>query len=155
MSDLAVKRPEPGLPKVVLISAAALVAITVAGAWWARTTGYGRSTAPSAEVVQTLALRFEDQPDGGVIVRRAGDGATIYRVAPETNGFMRQVLRGLVRDRRHSDIGDAQPFVLTAWSDGRVSLDDATTGRRVQLEAFGHTNEDAFVQLFQASGAVR
>ena len=155
MTHLAVKRPEPGIPKAVLICAAALIAITVAGAWWARTTGYGRSTAPTAEAVQVLSLRFDDQPDGSVLVRRAGDGAAIYRAAPGTNGFMRATMRGLANERRRSGIGDAPPFVLTAWSDGRVSLDDASTGRRVELVAFGQTNEGAFAQLFQASGAVR
>ena len=156
MTDLAVKRPASGMPKGVLIFAAVLVAITVAGAL--RTLGSPASGARRRRrprSVQSLALRFEDQPDGAVLVRRAVDGAMIYRIAPETNGFMRSTLRGLVRERRHSGFGDATPFVVTAWSDGRISLDDATTGRHVALEAFGATNEGAFAQLFRASGAVR
>jgi putative photosynthetic complex assembly protein len=155
MTDLAVKRQASGMPRGVLIFAAVLVAITVAGAWTARISGFGRSEAPAADAVQSLALRFEDQPDGAVLVRRASDGATIYRVAPGTNGFMRSTLRGLARERRRSGIGDATPFVLSYWSDGRMSLDDSTTGRRVPLEAFGATNEGAFAQLFSASRAVR
>ena len=64
-------------------------------------------------------------------------------------------MRGLARERRREGAGDATPFVLTAWSDGRISLDDSATGRTVPLEAFGPTNEGAFAQLFQASGGVR
>ncbi len=88
-------------------------------------------------------------------MRRANDGAQIYRVAPETNGFMRQTLRGLVRDRRRLGLGDETPFVLTHWNDGRLSLDDPATDRRLELESFGETNAGAFAQLFQASGGVR
>ena len=155
MTDLAIKQAPPGLPRAVLICAAALIVITVAGAWWARATGIGRSEAPAGVAVQSLALRFEDQTDGSVLVRRAGDGAAIYRAEPGTNGFMRATMRGLARERRSSGFGDETPFVLTYWSDGRVSLDDGATGRRVQLAAFGVTNEGAFAQLFQASEAVR
>ncbi|RBP11339.1 putative photosynthetic complex assembly protein [Roseiarcus fermentans] len=155
MTDLAAKGPAPGMPKIVLIFAALLVAITVVGAWSARVSGVGRSEAPTATVVRTLALRFDDQPDGSVLVRRASDGAAIYRAAPGTNGFMRATMRGLAHARRQNGVGDETPFVLTAWSDGRTSLEDATTGRRLALEAFGATNAAAFAQLFQASGAVR
>ena len=61
---------------------------------------------------------------------------------------MRATLRGLAQERRRSGIGDTTPFLLTRWSDGRMSLDDATTGRDVALEAFGETNADAFTKLF-------
>ena len=76
----------------------------------------------------------------------------IYTIAPETNGFMRATLRGLVRARKLADVGDATPFMLTRWDDGRMTLDDTTTGRKVALEAFGPTNAGAFAQLFLASG---
>ncbi len=155
MTSLAVKRTTQGMPRAVLVFAAVLVAITISGSLAARLSGVGRAAPPTAEAVQRLTLRFDDQPDGAVIVRRANDGAVIYRIAPETNGFMRATLRGLVRERRRSGLGDETPFVLTFWNDGRMSLDDSATGRRVALEAFGETNGVAFAKLFQASGAVR
>ena len=155
MTDLAVKRETNGMPRAVLIFAAVLAVLTIAAAWSARTTGFGRIAPPAATAVQSLSLRFDDQPDGAVVVRRAGDGATIYRIAPETNGFIRATVRGLVQERRRSNIGDEVPFSLTYWSDGSMSLEDSTTGRRVPLEAFGATNAGAFAQLFQASRGVR
>jgi putative photosynthetic complex assembly protein len=155
MTDLALNQAAPGMPRGVLISAAVLAAITIVSAGTARVTGLGRPDAPKAEAAQTLALRFEDQKDGSVVVRRAGDRAKIYTVAPGTNGFLRATMRGLARERHRIGAGDSTPFVLTAWSDGRMSLDDAATGRTVPLEAFGVTNEGAFAQLFQASGGVR
>jgi putative photosynthetic complex assembly protein len=156
MADLVVApRPAHDVPRAILILAAVLVAIVIAGAWTARISGVGRAAAPEAEALQSLALRFADQDDGAVIVRRAGDDATIYRVAPETNGFLRATLRGLAQQRRREGDGDETPFVLTRWADGRMSLDDPKTGRRVALEAFGETNAGAFAKLFLASGAVR
>ena len=155
MTDLAVTRQSKGMPKEVLIVAAVLIVVVIIGAGTARLSGFGRAAQPAAEVVQSLVLRFDDEPDGSVLVRRGGDGATIYRVAPETNGFMRQTLRGLVRDRRRSGLGDETPFVLTHWNDDRLTLEDPATGRRLELESFGETNAGAFARLFQASGAVR
>ena len=148
MSDVAIKRPPAGIPKQVLLGAAALITFALVGATAARVTGVGRTLAPNARAVQSLSLRFDDQQNGSVLVRRASDKAVIYTIAPESNGFMRATLRGLAQERRRSGIGDATPFLLTRWSDGRMSLEDVTTGRIVALEAFGETNAGAFARLF-------
>ncbi len=152
MSGIALKRASSGVPKEVLLSAAVLIVVTVVGSAAARLFGVGQMQETTARPLQVLALRFEDQSDGSVLVRRADDGAIIYTIAPETNGFMRATLRGLARERRRSGFGDAMPFRLTHWDDGRMSLDDTTTGRHVALEAFGETNAGAFARLFLASG---
>lgn len=155
MTGAAIKPQPQGIPKAILIGAAVLIVVTIVGAGLARVTGFGRSEPPMAQAVETLSLHFEDQPDGSVLVRRAPDRVVIFRVAPETNGFIRATVRGLARERQRENISDEVPFVLTAWGDGRVTLDDTTTGRRVSLEAFGATNVGAFAQLFRASGAAR
>jgi putative photosynthetic complex assembly protein len=148
MSDAAIKLPPPGMPKQVLLAAAALIALTLVGATTARLTGIGKTPMPVVSPVQSLSLRFDDQQNGSVLVRRASDRAVIYTIAPETNGFMRATLRGLAQERRRSGIDDTTPFLLTRWSDGGMSLDDPTTGRDVALEAFGETNAGAFARLF-------
>jgi putative photosynthetic complex assembly protein len=71
---------------------------------------------------------------------------------PGTNGFVRGVLRGLVRERRAERIGPAPPFRLTRWADGRLSLDDPSTGRHVDIEVFGPTNAGAFADILIATG---
>jgi putative photosynthetic complex assembly protein len=106
---------------------------------------------PAAVPVETLMLHFADQPDGGVAVENAADGKVIYVVQPGTNGFIRATMRGLTRERIRSDVGEAPPFKLTHWNDGTLSLEDATIGRRISLEAFGPTNAQAFAQLFAAA----
>jgi len=76
-------------------------------------------------------------------------------VAPGTNGFLRGTLRGLARERKRQGIGPEAPFRLTAHDDGRLTLADPATGRRVDLESFGPTNAAVFSQLLVAGGAAR
>jgi putative photosynthetic complex assembly protein len=155
MSDIALRKPSGGMPRGVLICAGMLIAFALVSASVGRLLGLGTVHAPAANAVQSLALRFEDQANGSVLVRDADDGAVIYTIAPGTNGFMRATLRGLAQERRRSDVGDEAPFRLVHWDDGRMTLDDTTTGRRVALEAFGPTNAQAFAQLFSARGGAR
>ena len=42
------------------------------------------------------------------------------------------------------------PFRLTRYADGRLALDDPSTGAHVELRAFGPTNEAAFARLLPA-----
>ena len=96
-------------------------------------------------------LLFRDLPDGGVAVFDAKDtSATIEIVAPATNGFLRATMRGLARQRLRQDADKETPFRLTEWADGRLTLEDPTTGRRVEMEAFGITNEQVFADLLTA-----
>lgn len=142
-----------GVPKGVLVGAAVLVLFALAASGFARMSGVGTLHMPAQSAVQTLSLRFEDQPDGAVAVRDAADGRVIFSVEPGTNGFIRSTLRGLARERRRSGFDAATPFALTRWSDGTISLDDAATGRRVSLDAFGPAQAQAFAQFFAAERA--
>jgi putative photosynthetic complex assembly protein len=63
-------------------------------------------------------------------------------------------MRTLARQRHREDIGAEKPFVLTGWNDGRLTLDDPTTDRRVDLEAFGESNEIVFARLLMTPPAV-
>ena len=56
-------------------------------------------------------------------------------------------MRGLARQRLRQDADRDVPFRLTGWADGRLTLEDPTTGRRIEMEAFGITNEEVFAHL--------
>jgi putative photosynthetic complex assembly protein len=92
--------------------------------------------AASAQLVQPVRVMHADH-----------DNATIHVVPPQTNGFLRGVLRGLARARRNEHVGEEPPFTLTRWADGQMTLADPTTGQRISLEVFGPTNAHAFAQL--------
>jgi putative photosynthetic complex assembly protein len=142
-------------PRLLLAGAAALLVFAFVASGTARMTDIGTVHMPPAAPVETLLLRFVDQTDGGVGIIDAKDGARIFTVAPGTNGFIRATLRGLTRERIREDVGEVPPFRLTHWSDGTLSLEDATIGRRISLDAFGPTNAEAFAQLFAARSGVR
>ncbi len=142
-------------PRVLLAGAAALIVFAFVATGAARMTDIGTVHMPSAAPVETLLLRFVDDADGGVGIIDSKDGARIYTVAPGTNGFIRATVRGLTRERLREDVGETPPFRLTHWNDGTLSLEDVTIGRRVNLDAFGPTNAEAFAQLFAARSRVR
>jgi putative photosynthetic complex assembly protein len=104
--------------------------------------------------VLSRELLFADMPNGGVAVFDASNPSVpIEIVAPETNGFLRATMRGLARQRLRQDADVQVPFRLTQYADGRLTLEDPTTGRRVEMEAFGITNEEAFARLLTAKAA--
>jgi putative photosynthetic complex assembly protein len=137
-------------PRPALVAAGVLVAGTIVLAAAGRITGAANSD-PTAPMVASRDLLFEDRPNGAVAVFDASDPrAPIAMVAPETNGFLRATMRGLARQRLRQDASRAVPFRLTEWADGRLTLEDPTTGRKVEMEAFGITNEEAFARLLTA-----
>jgi putative photosynthetic complex assembly protein len=78
---------------------------------------------------------------------RVATRRTVVEVEPGTGGFIRGVLRALVRERRLSGTGAEPPFTLTRWRDGRLTLDDSATGRRLELTSFGPDNAAVFADL--------
>jgi putative photosynthetic complex assembly protein len=96
-------------------------------------------------------LHFFDLDNGVVSVVDADDGGEIIQLIKGEGGFMRSVMRGLVRERKAQGQGAETPFQLALWEDGLVSLIDPATGRRVELSAFGIDNVRAFTRLLPAS----
>jgi putative photosynthetic complex assembly protein len=146
---------DPLFPRGALIGAALLVAFTVTSAAVARISGLGTVQMPESALVESRPLRFEDMRDGSIRVTDARTGQVAASVEPGTNGFIRGTLRGLARERKRQGIGIEPPFMLTRWADGRLSLEDPTTGRVIALDAFGPTNGEAFAQLLTAGGTGR
>ena len=136
------------VPRWALIAAGSLIALSLMAAGLARVFGVP-SAIPQSTAVASVAVRFADQPDKSVVATDAATGRELARYAPDTNGFLRATLRGLVGDRErvsgseHPEV----PFEIIDWADGRLSLQDPVTKRDVELEAFGITNEASFAAL--------
>jgi putative photosynthetic complex assembly protein len=137
-------------PRGILAFAGTAIAIAIISAAAGRMTGITYN-APTAPVVESRELLFRDQPNGGVAVYDTSNtAAPIDIIAPETNGFLRATMRGLARQRLRQDADREVPFRLTGYADGRLTLEDPTTGRKVEMEAFGISNETVFFQLLTA-----
>jgi len=151
----AAQLPSNGIPRGILMGAGALVVFALAITLFGRTSGVGDVHMPAATPYQVLHLKFFDGADGSVAIRNAGDGGLIYMIPPGTNGFTRSALRGFARERRRDGVDEAPPFTLTRWTNGTLSLQDEATGRRIDLDAFGPTQAEAFARLFSAQETVK
>lgn len=144
-------------PRGALIAASSLIVISLVATAAVRLT---RLNAPSPQASTTqpmpydsVDLRFIDEADGSVSVRDSHTNRLVASVKPGVGGFVRGVMRGLAHDRQRRGISAEPPFRLSEWKGGRLSLEDTATGRVIDLEAFGSTNRDAFLQLLHTQAA--
>lgn len=155
--------PEPGStsampqitpPRPILRVAVAMVVLTFALAILATRFGIGKAADVYENPVAQRALSFDDAPDGGILVKDGGSGELALTLPPGTNGFLRGALRALADRRRIAEKPADAPFLLTAWQDGRVTLDDPETGERVAVSSFGPTQVKSFVALLDREGTL-
>ena len=140
-------RRRPSFPRGPLYGAGVLVAFVFTIIIIGQTYEIGTVRLPNAKPVESHHLYFTDQSDGAILVTNAVTGSKIDRLAPGTNGFIRASLRSLVRERRLAGVGSKPPFRLTVWTDDRVTLEDPSINRLIDLRAFGPTNQHAFARL--------
>ncbi len=143
------------LPKLPLYAAIGLVLASLVVVGGQRIGVLG--SPPVAETRQATAtltqdLRFFDEADGAV--RVAVVGGPDRTIPTASGGFVRGVLRSLVRERRAQGLGSEQPFRVTQWSDGAVTIQDLATGRTLNLNAYGPTNRLDFLALISPPGTV-
>ena len=140
------------IPKGGLFAAAALVLFALAAVTTTRLTGTGgtRMTLPAA--AESRDLNFADGTGGSVLVYDSGTNQLIDTLAPGSNGFIRVVLRGLARERKLGDVGAAPPFRLTRYVNGQFTLTDTSSGKAIDLDAFGSANMQAFARLMTVGG---
>ena len=140
----------PSFPRLPLLGAAGLVLVSLAAATVGRIT-HMTETPTAAMPTRQLALRVADGAGGAVLLFDAGDGRQVATITGE-NGFLRGTLRALARERHMESIGPQAAFMLTAWNDGRLTIEDTATGGRIELEAFGPDNLAVFAKLLTAQG---
>ena len=143
---------EPVVPKGGIIAAAALVLFSLATVTTARLTGTGGVHMALPAAVESRDFQFEDGKNGAVLVYDAGNRQLVDTLAPGSNGFIRVVLRGLARERKLGSIGQEPPFRISRFANGQITLTDTSTGKLIDLAAFGSANTDAFARLMTLKG---
>lgn len=140
---------ETGLPKQVIMAAGALVILALAAVAFVRMSGVGAVHVPDAQAVTVREFLFQDRSDGSIAILDARSRQVVDTVAPATNGFLRGTMRGLARERKRQGVGPEVAFQLVGRADGRLTLLDPSTQRRVDLESFGPTNAEVFARLMK------
>lgn len=143
-------------PRPMLLAAGALAVLSIALAAGARITGRGHMEPPVSPVVTARDLRFEDAPNGTVVVHARDAVGPEHEIAVLGAGelmFVRSTLRALARGRRQQGQTPTTPFRLTRYQDGRLTLDDPATQQHLELAAYGSTNAAAFGRLLDAQPA--
>jgi putative photosynthetic complex assembly protein len=83
-----------------------------------------------------------------LVISDSGTNEEVVVLEPGTNsGFIRGVMRGLMRERMLKEAQRDAPVKVTQWADGALTLTDISTGRIIELGSFGPDNRRAFAAI--------
>ena len=108
---------------------------------------YAPPSPQPAAAVSSTDLLFVDGPAGQIVVLEAITGEELARYSSGDGGFLRGILRSLVRERRVRDLEPGGAFHLALLDNGSLVISDPETGYWMALEAFGIDNRRAFAEL--------
>lgn len=142
-------------PVGALYAAAGLIGIALVAVFSVRTGLIeARPTAPQMRAANKVAVvtardfRFSDRKDGALVIADAATDAPVVILAAGSNtGFIRGVMRGLMRERVLKEAERDAPVRVTEWADGALTLTDLGTGRIIELGSFGPDNRAAFAAV--------
>ena len=121
------------------------LAMTVLAIGAARLSGYvPPATLPTLAADETRFLKFEDAPQGSVIVRDAKTGEMLKSFGRGEGSFIRATLRALVHDRQKKNAELTKNFRLERHAGRQLFLVDEATGKALPLNAYGPTNTASF-----------
>lgn len=141
------------VPTSLLVGAGLLIAAVITLAIVAKVTNADRGGPRLAPITQAVAARdlvFKTDPrnaSADMQVLDASTGAVVKDFGPGEGGFVRGSLRGLARLRTTRGISPEEPYRLTEWPGGRMTLQDRLTGMIVEVNAFGATSVEGYRTL--------
>lgn len=134
-------------PRWFLLGAAGLMISTILFAFIARQTDAGALRLSRAPDTVQLTIRFDEQADGSVLVRRASDDMVLETLPRDGSTFLRGVLRSLHRERAMKRVARNAPFILARRPESRHAIIDPVTGSRIELDGFGPSHSAAMARL--------
>ena len=136
-----VEPAERPIPPAILIGGGLVMAVSLMLVTSTRVGLSPRQARPAAVSVEALDFRVRPEARGQEGVYAARDGRRVATLAARGDDFLPSLVDKLRQERSLRRVAGDAPFRLVRWSDGRVSLQDPTTGRELNLEAFGSVNE--------------
>ncbi|MFK7957042.1 MAG: photosynthetic complex assembly protein PuhC [Lysobacterales bacterium] len=128
----------PALPLLVITGV--LVTTFVVASNWSEPTA---QIAPTTAMTGFRALSFKDGAGGEVFITDAQSGEAVETLSTG-HGFLRATLRSLARTRVEQGHRADAPFHLEQYASGQLLLIDPTTGKTIDLWAFGAPNKAVF-----------
>jgi putative photosynthetic complex assembly protein len=141
-------------PRWFLIGAFGLVFSAMLFAFVARQTDIGALRVNRTPDIAQLTIRFDEQADGSVLVRRQADDAVLEILPRDGSTFLRGVLRSLHRERAMKHVERGAPFVIARRAGSRHALLDPLTGSRIEMDGFGPSHSLAISQLMDHGLAI-
>ena len=138
------------IPRAALLGLLGLVVISLLAVIVAQAVGYKADEPLPDSIIEHRDLRFSDGTGGVVYVWDDASDLMLVALQPGTENFIRGVLRGLARERRSHALDREIPFRIARHANGRLTLEDLATNRRIDLQAFGATNAGSFERLLRA-----
>jgi putative photosynthetic complex assembly protein len=139
-------------PRLPLAGVAVLIGVAIAGVVAHKALAPPETSVAIERPLESRALLFRDQANGGISVTDARTGELVADVKPGTNGFLRGAMRGMARERRRAGFDLSIPFEVSRWNNGHVTLYDPALGRQIDLAAFGPTNAGVFAEYLEQKG---
>ncbi len=161
MSDeAAAEGKDIRIPGWLLAGAGLLIASVITLALVAKLTDADRGGPRLAPITQAVAARdliFKtDARDASaeMDVVDAQTGLVVHHFTATEGGFVRGSLRGLAHLRTTRSIDPEEPYRLTEWPGGRLTLQDQRTGMIVEINAFGISSVEGYRALLPVPLAV-
>ena len=128
------------------------LALTVVAIGASRLSGYQPpASLPTLAPDEVRLLKFDDAPQGNVIVSDAKTGETIKTFGRGEGSFVRATLRALVHDRIRKGVSAEGNFRLERHAGPQFFLIDEASGKTISLNAFGPDNTTAFAAFMSTS----
>lgn len=145
---------DPLIPRGAVIGAGLLIATTMVLVGTAQFSKLVSPPAPKAapaaeDIAELRTLRFTGKHGEEIAAFDVASGEKVVDLA-KSDGFVRVVLSSLAFDRKRLGKTGQPTFNLTHWTDGRISIEDTTTGISINLGAFGEGNKSVFRKFLKS-----